>query len=229
MKKLLLSFVLIRKFKVNEIAGKATVMNLAIFGNVLVFSGAKPFTEAEVATIIATYVSTQTQFKLGGTLQSEPYRLAKIALKDCIIAFAVYVNELADGMRTVLELSTLPIDEPSDFAAKIAAGAKAELTTATQGTPGLLITDCKAFGAGVGYITIVSEDEPIPVGLTVSNIGQVIMPANLTHRVFVSGTNARKQYFFGCIITKKYYVTTILVYGGVVGTMSTPIQFVCSK
>ena len=230
MKKLLISFILIRKFKVGEIAGKASVMNLAIFGNVLVFSGAKPFTETEVEALIATFISTQRAHKLGGTLQREPYRLAKLALIDCIIKFAGYVNELADGNRIILELSTLPIDEPNDLGEKIAAGATAELTSATQGaTTGLLITDSAAFGKGVEYITIVSEDEPIPSTLTVNNVAQVILPANLTHRIFVSGKNARKKYFYGCIITKKYYITTILVYGDVVGIMSTPIIFVCSK
>ena len=230
MKKLAISFVLIRKFKVGEIAGKATVMNLAIFGNVLVFSGIIPFTEAEVAALITTYNSTKATYKVGGILQKEPYRLAKIALVNCILSIAGYVNKLADGNRIILELSTLPIDEPNDLAAKIAAGATAEGTTATQGaTTGLLITDSAAFGATVGYITVVSEDEPKPSDLIVNNVGQVIIPANLTHRIFVSGTNSRRKYFYGCIITKKYYVTTILVYGDVVGIMSTPIMFVCSK
>ncbi len=229
MKKLKISFVLIRSTKVGDIAGVTTVMTLAIFDNTLVFTGTKPFTQIEIDLIISTYNAKKAAYKLGGTLQREPYRLAKIAIYDCVKQFGGYVNELADGNRIILELSTLPIDEPSDTLAKILAGATANLVTGTQGSTLQLITDCAAFGKDVGYITIVSEDEPTPIDLLVAANGQVTLPLALTYRVFISGTLARRKIYNGLVLGKKYFITTLLVYGDLVGARSTPVLFVCSK
>jgi Ni,Fe-hydrogenase maturation factor len=155
--------------------------------------------------------------------------LAKVAIYDCVKQFGDYVNKLAVGNRIILELSTLPIDEPSDIEAKILAGATADLVVGTQGSTLQLITDCAAFGKDVGYITVVSEDEPIPEDLLIAANAQITMPLGLTHRVFASGTLARRKTYNGLVLGKKYYISTLLVYGDLVGAKSIPVMFVCSK
>ncbi len=224
-----ISYIFIRRIKVGDLAGAALKMNLAIYGNLLVFTGLKPLTEIQVAALIDNYNSTKTAFELGGTLQKNPYRLARKALRDCMVAFGVYVNTLAMGDKDILDLSTLPLEEINDFAAQITAGAVAAGVQVLQGLAGQLLTDCLPFGTGVAYLVIVSEGVPLPAGVTVGTNGQVRIPGGTANNIFVSSNGSRKQAFDGCIEGVKYYVYYVLMYGDVVGKIGAGVSITCSK
>ena len=56
----------IKLFKVDEIGGKALAMSAEIFGLVLIFIGAKPYTAAEISALVATYNEAKGEYKVGG-------------------------------------------------------------------------------------------------------------------------------------------------------------------
>lgn len=217
---LMISILLIKKFKVGEIADKALAMSAAIFGLPLVFTGVKPFTEAQILTLVNTYNSAKAAFKVGGKLAKPAYLAAKLALLNCILAFVPYVNDIALGDEIILDLSTLPNNKPTDYAALISAGAKAKGISAVIGMALQIIADCLPFGTGVGYCAILSEEVQLPIGFTMAANGQVCIPEVITHRIFVNVTQSRRKLFNNLKPGTTYYLYYVLMVGDTVGLLS---------
>jgi len=215
-----ISKVLIKRFNLGEISARALTMSAAIFGSLLVFTGTKPFTEAEVLAIVNTYNHSRAAYKVGGLLSKPAFMNAQQALLNCILSFATYVDTIAKGDETILNLSTLPTNKPIDFAALIAAGATASGITGAVGGTLQLITNCTSFGTGVGYFAILSEGIPLPAGFTISSIGEVCIPQELTNRIFLNVTQTRRKVFSNLLPNKTYYLYYILMIGDVVGVIS---------
>jgi len=210
----------IKKFKVDEIGGKALAMSAAIFGLVLVFIGAKPYTAAEISALVATYNEAKADYAVGGLLFKPAFLAAKLALLNCILAFAPYVDGIALGNEVTSDLSTLPNNKPVDYAALIAAGAKASGITGVIGLSLQIVTDCTAFGAGVGYFAILSEGVPLDSGAIVGSNGQLYIPEDVTNAIYVNFIQGRKKYFNNLKPSTTYYLYYVLMYGETVGTIS---------
>lgn len=217
---IIISISLIKKFKVGDIADKALAMSAAIFGLPLVFTGVKPFTAAQILTLVNTYNSAKAAFKVGGKLAKPAYLAARLALLNCILAFAPYVDSIALGDEIIMNLSTLPNTKPTDYAELISAGAKAKGIKAVIGIALQIIADCLPFGKGVGYCAILCEGAQLPVGVSIAANGQICVPVGTTTRIFVNVTQSRRKLFNNLKPGTTYYLYYVLMVGDVVGLIS---------
>lgn len=222
------SIKLIKKILQSEIAKRAQKMSDAIFGDPDVFTGTLPMTLAALSLIIATFLSAEGAYAVGGSLKRSAFITAKKALYAALLKFAPYVDGVALGNAVILSLSTLPLlsDEPN-YAALIAAGGLAQRITAIQGAfVRQIVTNCASFGEKIGYTVIVSEGVPLPVGFVITSNGTVATPAG--NRCFVNSFGARKKTFSNLLPKTEYFVYYVLTYGTVVGTVSAPKSIVTS-
>ena len=213
----------IRKFKVGDMVDKASAMSSAIFGLVLVFTGTKPFTAAQILTLTGLYTSTKATFKTGGLLAKPAFVAAHLALLNCMLDFADYVDSIAVGSLVIITQSTLPDNVPVNYAELIIAGANPTGVVAKIGLALQLVTDCIPLGKGVGYTAILSEGMPLMAGFSIDSNGQIHIPAGMTNRVFINSTATRKKLFNGLLPSTTYYLYYIQMVGDVVSQMSAAV------
>ena len=223
-----LSITLIRKILQGEIAKRAQKMSDAIFGDPDVFDGTLPMTVDVLAVIIATFLSAQGAYAVGGSLRRSAFITAKKALYAAVLKFAPYVDGIANGNAVILALCTLPLlSQEPNYAALISAGGIVQRITAVQGAfVRQIVTNCASFGEKLGYTVIVSEGVPLPAGFALTSNGTVISPAG--NRIFVNNFGARKKTFSDLLPKTEYFVYYVLTFGTVVGTASAPVSIVTS-
>jgi len=222
------SIKLIKKILQSEIAKRAQKMSDAIYGDPDVFSGVLPMTLTALAVIIATFLSAEGAYAVGGSLRRSAFITAKKALYAAVLKFAPYVDGIANGNAVILALSTLPLlSEEPDYAALISAGGIAQRITALQGAfVRNIVTNCASFGENIGYIVIVSEGVPLPDGFVITSNGTVVTPSG--NRCFVNGFGNRKKTFSNLLPKTEYFVYYVLTFGTVVGMVSAPVSIVTS-
>ena len=220
----------IKATKVGELANMATLMSAAIFGNLIVFFGSKPFTTVEILAFITEYNSRKSDFEVGGLLQKPAYMAAKKALINCILSFGEYVDTIALGDLVILALSTLPTDEDTvDIKALIAAGSKAEDVKAKQGITGQMKTTCKAFGKGVSYLLVISEGGPLPAGVTISSKGLLKIPGGTTNSIYVDTTKGKNKILYGLTPGVLYHICYVLICDDTVGIFGDEVIGSCGN
>jgi len=211
----------IKRTSAATLSAKARLMILAITSLTKVFKGTQPLTKTQILALIKAFDEAKALYKLTGLLGKSDYLQAKGDLINSMLAFAPYVDAIANGDKEILAMSTLPTTEILiDIAKLIRAGATAIDITLTLGLARQLIADCTPFGDGVHYIAILSEGFPLADGFYINSSGQIVYPEVSTNRVFIDITWGRKKTFTGLNPLKYYYVYYILVFGDVVGKIS---------
>ncbi len=194
------------------------------------FIGDQPLTPAELQTLISNFTSTKALASSGGKLAKPAYTAATKALKDGIVLFAPYIDEIAKGDIVILALTPLPTTERKDFASLILAGALAVGMISKKGMTGQFFVDCKSYGPKVGYFAIICEGGVMPLGVTLSRTGQLKIPAGCTMNIFTSSTSMKRKKFSNLTPGVAYYVYYVLTYGAdTVGFMGTPLEVICSN
>ena len=218
---------LTRRILLRDIAARIKTMSDAVNGDTDVFTGVQPFNAVAIAAIIATFLSTQSAFKVGGSMKKMAFIDAKKAIYACILAFAPYIDGVAKGNNVILKLSTLEtLEDEIDVPTLIAEGGVAANITAKQGKfPRTVDTSCSSFAEGVGYIVILSEGE-LSADFTVNNLGQISNPSG--SKVFINFLKGNKKTFTGLLPKTEYFAYYILTFGNTVGIISAGVSVVTS-
>jgi len=214
---------LINRFTAAKIVDLVLAMSAAIFGLPLLFTGTKPFTAAEILVLTDDYSAKKAAYKVGGLLCKPAYLASKLALLNCILAFADYVDSIAKGSVEIIAQSTLPNNIVIDYAALIVAGAKPKGVSGKIGIALQLITNCIAFAPKAGYTAILSEGMPLMAGFSIGSNGQIHIPLGTTNRIFINSTATRRKLFNNLMPSTTYYLYYIQMIGDVVSQMSAPI------
>ena len=207
------SITLIKAIPQSDIAKRAQKMSDAVYGDPDVFSGILPFVLAAFGLLISGFLAAEGAYAVGGSLKKNAFLTARAALYAGVLAFAPYVNKLANGNSVILGLSTLPLvsDEP-DYGALIAAGGLAQKITASLGAAvRQIVANCASFGQKIGYTVIVSEGVPLPEGFTLTSDGTIVSPAG--NRIFANCFGSRKKVFSNLLPKTEYFVYYVLTYG----------------
>ncbi len=218
---------LTRRILLRDIAARIKTMSDVVNVDTDVFTGIQPFNAAAIAVIVATFLSTQSAYKVGGSMKKMAFLDAKKAIYACILAFAPYIDGVAKGDTVILKLSTLEtLEDEIDVPALIAAGGVVANIKAKQGKlPREIITNCDSFGMGTGYIAILSEGE-LPAGFTVNKLGQISNPGS--KKVFINFLKDRKKTFTGLAPCTEYFIYYVLTFGNTVGLISAGVSVVTS-
>ena len=219
---------LIRRILQRDIAKRIRKMSDAITGDTGVFTGVQPFTALAIAALVLAFLNAEAAYSVGGSLKRKAFLDTKKALYDCMLEFAAYVDSIAKGNAVTLALSTLPLlSDEIDYAALIADGGIAKNITAKQGKAvKQIITNCDSFGEGIGYVVIVSEGMPLPVGFQLTSDGTFVGPTGI--KCYVNSFGARKKTINDLLPKTEYFVYYILTYGKTVGKLSDGVSVVTS-
>ena len=219
----------IRTIEVEKLGGVAHDVQQSLFViNLSTFKGTKPTTEEAMGEIIVAFNDARTIYKQGGTGSKKDYDDAYEAIIDCLISFAPYVDEIADGDKTILTLSNLPFTKgPNQTGVKISNGAVPELLTYTVGLVGRANVSCGYFGPGAKYFAVISQGL-LPAGTAMSLDGQILFPDGTTMPAhFMNVNGKRNKVIVGMTPKLDYYLYYVVSYGGVVSGLSLPLLIVC--
>ena len=133
----------IKNIFVNNLSIVCTNMQKGIFDHPLIFTGTTPSTKAQVTTIITNFTSAHSEFALGGLGQKKEYEDSKTAIVGCMLDFAPYVDGIAKGDLTTLEMTCLPLTgKGNQTKAKILAGDVPMNVEGIPGTTGKIAVSC---------------------------------------------------------------------------------------
>ncbi len=215
----------IKRINASKLADAALLMVMSISGNTLLFKGDQPFTPKEIKALIKTFTNKKVDYKLNGLGVKLDYLNAMKALIDAMVAFAPYVNGIAKGDKKILAASTLPTTEVvKDVAKMFKEGLTASDVEGKQVKSGQLLTDCTPFGDGVNYIMVLSEDKPLPNDFCINSSGQIVQNGGIMNRIFIDITASRKKTGNGLVRGKSYFIYYIMVFGGVVSSISKGVE-----
>lgn len=227
------SISLIKKIPLDELGGVAEEVRQGIFIlNPNKFPGTRPISYDSMGSLITDFTDARSAFKQGGTSAKKPYEDAIPPLVNCLLSFAPYVNEIADGNETILKLSNLPYTGMGEDVAKlIRDGGVATKLAGVAGTiMGELKTTCTAFGRDVFFIAFAALGAPFPKGTTMNLDGQIIFPAGAQMPPFAMNANGKRDKMFTDLTPGvTYYIYYVMIFGGAVSALSNPLKISCGS
>ena len=178
--------------------------------------------------IITTFNTARGIYKQGGLGSKKDYDDAYTAIIDCLVSFAPYVDEIADGDKITLALSKLPFTKgPNQTGVKIKNGEVPTFLEYTVGLIGRASVKCAVFGTGAKYFAVISQGL-LPVGTVMSLDGQMLFPDGTTMPAhFININGKRDKVIVGMTPRVTYYLYYFVSYGGVVSGLSLPLEIVC--
>jgi len=132
---------------------------------------APPVTDAQFHTLIDVYVDKYAAYKTGGSAQKPAFEVAYANIMDALDDTNEYVDDLADGVVTIIEMSNFTATKTDDTPA--AAPAIPVNVTAERGVSTELFTDCPKVEHAQFYGCVVVAGSPLPPQVTF-NLGQFI-------------------------------------------------------
>ena len=192
------SIYLIKKIPLDELGGVAEDVRQGIFIlNPNKFPGTRPISYDSMGSLITDFTDARAAFKQGGTSAKKPYEDAIPPLVNCLLSFAPYVNDIADGNETILKLSNLPYTGMGEDVAKlIREGSVATELAGLAGATGVLKTTCAAFGRDVFFIAFAVLGAPLPKGTTMNLDGPINFPSGEQMSPFAMNVNGKKDKTF---------------------------------
>ena len=222
----------IKEIKPNELGQAAYDLVQSLYvKNLLVFDEAKPITQELFQGQIDGYNKEHLTYKQGGLSNKTDYELSHTTLQNTVLSFAPYVGKKAKGDETILKLSTLPYTGAVNNAkALILGGAVATGVKGTPGATGVMETICDVFEKDIHFFVILTEGSPLPDGTKITENAQLTFPIGAVVPPLIINFNGKRNKTFINLIPKTdYYITYVMLFGGVVSGLSIPTKQTCGS
>jgi hypothetical protein len=189
---------------------------------------ALPSTKAHFLQVINTAQSTYSEYDMGGKFQKPAFDTGFKALVDLLDLYAIYVKDIAKGVTNDIVLSGFtPVHSVAPVKAIIPHQA-AWVAIANGDVSGVLDAECETFGAGHHYGCIACEGHQLPDNVQILPTGILVMPANVSFRIFHNFTNSRKKVFNGLVKGTEYYFYYYVSNSAGVSVLSVVVSKMCS-
>jgi hypothetical protein len=211
------------RMKIYQRALFGAAVREAYYGHPLVFPS-PPITQTDFDTLLKNYNTAYADYRNGGKGQKGLWITSQNKLLNALDLIADNVDTVADGNELIiLQAGFEPIktSRSSKNTPNIPTG-----VTATQGSRGVIITDCAAQGRDTNYGCLVTEQELVP-GM-IKALGAVLhIDAGITVPVYISQTGKRKKQFYGLKPLSTYYVYYYTFNTAGSSGLSKPVAVVC--
>ena len=187
-----------------------------------------PSTRAHFLQVINTVQSSYSEYDMGGKFQKPAFDTDFKALVDLLDQYAIYVKAIAAGDTNDIVLSGFT---PVHSVAPVKATVPDQPTSVTifnGDVSGVLDAECETFGANHHYGCIACEGHPLPDGVQILPTGILVMPSNITFRIFHHFTNSRKKVFTGLTKGVEYYFYYYVTNTAGVSVLSVVVSKMCS-
>ncbi len=207
------------------------VMN-GIFDHPAVFDPASltlpiPSTKVEFLALINAAQSSYSIYDKGGSAQKLEFNKDTTNLIALVDKYAIYVNTVAKGNATIIVTAGFTAIHSVPATKSVVPGQPLNVTIANGLISGTLEAECETFGAYHHYGCIACEGHTFPEGLQISDSGKLILPANITFRIFQDFTQGRKKVFTGLTKGVEYYFYYFVINAAGVGALSLVVSKMC--
>ena len=187
-----------------------------------------PSTKAEFLALINAAQGSYATYDAGGKAQKSDYVTDSTNLIALLDKYAIYVNKVADGNAVIIVTSGFTAIHSEPATKATTPGQPINVTILNGDVSGSLISETETFGPNHHYGCIVCESHPLPDVLQILPTGILVMPANLTFRIFHNFTNSRKKVFTGLTKGVEYYFYYYVFNSAGVGVLSVVVSKMCS-
>ena len=208
------------------------VMN-GVFEHPLIFDPASttlpiPSTKVLFLQYINAAQSSYSEYDKGGSAQKPAYNTDSANLIALVDKFAVYVNKVADGNPGIITIAGFTAIHSLPATKATIPGQPLSVSVFNSSVSGSLDVECETFGTNNHYGCIVCEGHTLPEGLQILPTGILVMPANITFRIFHNFTQGRKKEFTGLTKGVEYYFYYYVINAAGVGALSVVVSKMCS-
>ena len=208
------------------------VMN-GVFDHPLVFDPASltlviPSTKVEFLALINAAQNSYSLFDKGGSAQKLAFNKDTENLVALVDKYAIYVNTVAKGNAVIITTAGFTATHSVPVTKSVVPGQPLNVTIANGLVSGTLEAECETFGGYHHYGCIACEGHPLIDGLQITSSGKLIMPANITFRIFHDFTQGRKKVFNGLTKGVEYYFYYYIINAAGVGALSVVVSKMCS-
>ena len=187
-----------------------------------------PSTKAEFLALINAAQGSYATYDAGGKAQKSDYVTDSTNLIALLDKYAIYVNKVADGNAEIIAVSGFTAIHSLPASKASLPGQAMEVVVLNGLVSGTLVSESETFGPYHHYGCIVCEGNTLPAGLQILPTGILVMPANLTFRIFHNFNNGRKKEFTGLTKGVEYYFYYYVVNAAGVGALSVVVSKMCS-
>ena len=187
-----------------------------------------PSTKAEFLALIVAAQSSYSTYDAGGSAQKLEYNNDSNNLIAIVDKYAIYVNTVAKGNATIIITAGFTAIHSEPATKSTVPGQPSNVTIVNGSISGTLEAECETFGAYHHYGCIACEGHTLPDGLQILPTGILVMPANITFRIFQNFTNSRKKVFTGLTKGVEYYFYYYVINTAGVGALSVVVSKMCS-
>ncbi len=187
-----------------------------------------PSTKAAFQLAINAVLSSYSSYDMGGKAQKPAFEDAFDALIVLLDKYNGYVNKVAGGTTNVIIISGFTPVHSVPNTKEVSPTQPAWVTISNGEVSGVLHSECETFGANHHYGCIVCEGHQLPDNVQILPTGILIMPANVSFRIFHNFTNGRKKVFNGLVKGIEYYFYYYVTNTAGVSVLSVVVSKMCS-
>jgi len=208
------------------IGGFGEQVSAGVYGNAGTFT-TPPLTALVFDAAVADYQSKRGAYTQGGINHKEAFMLAYGVLIGHLNTMANYVDTVADGNSTIIQMGGFVATKGETTAAS----RHDQLTglKVLSNTGGTVSLTCDLQRGINAYICIATEGAPLPDSVKVTPTGKVEFPPaalNSIRSMIIDARAPRRKSFSGLEPGSRYYFAYAAINTAGVGTLSAPIAVV---
>jgi hypothetical protein len=195
---------------------RAEGVKTGIYTNATPFT-APPITQVVFAANILNYANTRKAHEQGGTAQLPAFTAARKVMMGNLDAFATYVDGVANGDKQIIKLAGFAATYDDEVLAAKGGGKAAPQTPQNvtfkrvENQSGQMIAECEAYPSTCNFITLLTENNPLPASVVVDTTGNITIPNGATMDIVINANKLRRKLFTGLTTGSTYYVYYIII------------------
>ena len=187
-----------------------------------------PSTKSVFLLAINAAQGSYSSYDMGGKAQKPAFDDDYNLLIELIDKYNAFVNKVADGVANVIIISGFTPVHSVPNVKEVAPGQPTSVTIFNGSVSGILNSECESFGTNHHYGCIACEGHPLPDGIQILLTGILVMPSNVTFRIFHHFTHSRKKVITGLTKGIEYYFYYYVTNTAGVSVLSVVVSKMCS-